>query len=63
MCAQMVPQWIPAYGQDTAVLHREEREDKEEKQEGEKEEGVYVQLRVCDYDVYSVLMAYTYYIM
>ena len=46
VCAQMVPRWIPAYGQDTtAVLHHEEtqREEKEESQEGEGErEGVCV---------------------
>jgi hypothetical protein len=42
VCAQMVPRWIPAYGQDTTVLHHEESQrEKEESQEGEGEkEGV-----------------------
>ena len=45
VCAQMVPRWIPAYGQDTtAVLHHEESQrEKEESQEGEGErEGEYL---------------------
>lgn len=42
VCAQMVPRWIPTYGQDIAVLHHEEREEKEESNNGEREEGMCV---------------------
>ena len=50
VCAQMVPRWIPAYGQDTtAVLHHEESQrEKEESQEEEGErEGEQLWMCVC----------------